>query len=89
MTSKTTRAFRDLLARLPKSVQTEARDAYRMFVREPFHSGLQFKQVIKDPPVWSVRIGLHHRALGVRRPYGIAWFWIGTHAEYDHILRRL
>jgi hypothetical protein len=29
----------------------------------------------------SVRVGIHHRALGVDVNDGILWFWIGTHAE--------
>jgi hypothetical protein len=32
----------------------------------------------------SVRVGAHYRALGVDAPGGVLWFWIGSHAEYDH-----
>ena len=32
---------------------------------------------------WSVRVGLHHRVIGVEAPDGVLWFWIGAHAEYD------
>jgi hypothetical protein len=35
---------------------------------------------------WSVRIGLHHRAVSVDAPDGLLWFWIGTHAEYDKLV---
>ena len=28
-----------------------------------------------------VRVGDHYRAVGVGSPQGIAWYWIGTHAE--------
>jgi hypothetical protein len=34
---------------------------------------------------WSVRAGIHHRALGVEHENGVVWFWIGTHAEYDRL----
>ncbi len=37
--------------------------------------------------LWSVRIGLHHRALGIDVAGGILWFWIGAHAGYDRITR--
>jgi hypothetical protein len=37
---------------------------------------------------WSVRVGLHYRALAVEDGADLAWFWIGTHAEYDRILGR-
>ncbi len=36
--------------------------------------------------VYSVRIGLGYRALGVLEGSTVTWFWIGSHAEYDHVL---
>lgn len=33
------------------------------------------------PDIWSVRIGLSFRALGVLDTDEIVWFWIGTLAE--------
>jgi hypothetical protein len=36
---------------------------------------------------WSVRIGLHYRALAVEDDGDLPWFWIGSHAEYDQLLR--
>lgn len=50
-------------------------------------SGLFFKQVDTKPPLYSVRIGLHYRALGVKQDNTIVWVWIGSHAEYDKFLR--
>lgn len=38
--------------------------------------------------LWSVRIGLPCRALAVEDREAIVWFWIGSHAEYDHLLER-
>jgi hypothetical protein len=35
---------------------------------------------------WSVRVGLHHRAVAVDAPNGLLWFWIGSHAEYDRLI---
>ena len=35
--------------------------------------------------LYSARIGLGHRALGTRINDQVVWFWIGTHAEYDHL----
>jgi len=34
-----------------------------------------------------VRVGEHYRALGLDKPAGVAWFWIGTHADYDKLLK--
>jgi len=35
---------------------------------------------------WSVRVGLHFRALGIDVDDGILWFWIGSHADYDKLV---
>jgi hypothetical protein len=33
--------------------------------------------------IYSVRIGIGYRALGVWKGDRILWFWIGSHAQYD------
>jgi len=77
-------------ANLPKRVQARAKAAYRQFVLDPTHPGLQFKSVHPTLPVWSVRITASYRAVGVRTaPDRIVWFFIGTHAEYDRLLASL
>jgi hypothetical protein len=80
------RTFRQHLDALPRDVRRQAFAAYRLFRAEPFHPSLQFKQVGQH--VWSVRIGSSHRALGRRTDATVIWYWIGTHADYDQILRR-
>lgn len=32
---------------------------------------------------------MSHRAVGLRDGDLVTWFWIGSHAEYDEILKRL
>ena len=51
------------------------------------HPGLRFKQIHGKRSVYSVRVGIHHRALGVREGDDIIWFWIGSHADYDALIR--
>jgi len=46
---------------------------------------LQLKKVADA--VYSIRVGLSHRALAGERADGLQWFWIGSHADYDRILR--
>lgn len=89
MTSRTTAQFRKALAELPVPVQEQSRHAYRMFQQNPQHPSLRFRQVHQTLPVYSVRVGLHCRAVGVRDSEEIVWFWIGPHAEYDHVLTQL
>ena len=36
--------------------------------------------------VYSARVGLYDRALGLPVPGGVHWFWIGTHGEYDKLV---
>ena len=81
--SRTTRSFRTAFAALPDEVQGQARRAYRLFLTNPAHPSLRFKKVEQTENVYSVRIGLGYRALGVLEGSVIAWFWIGSHADYD------
>lgn len=37
----------------------------------------------------SVRIGVAYRALAYEQDGTLYWFWIGPHAEYDHLIDRL
>ncbi len=57
--------------------------AFGLLKAEPRHPSLHFKKVGR---LWSARVGLHHRALGVETSDGVLWFWIGTHAEYDGLV---
>ena len=77
-------AVKRLLDSLPETVRQQAESAYEIFKQDPWHPSLQYKQV--GPNTYSVRIGLHHRALGIRSETTIVWYWIGTHAEYDKLI---
>jgi hypothetical protein len=87
--SYTDPAFWKAYRALPEPVQTAAREAYRRFAEDPSHPGLQFKRVGKKRPVYSARIGLDHRALGVVSRSEVVWFWIGPHGTYDRLLKGL
>ena len=89
MTSHTTRRFRDAFRSLPKAVQRQARDAYILFKQNPSHPSLHFKPVHPTSPIYSARISLDYRALGIRDRDEIIWFWIGSHADYDRLVSRL
>jgi hypothetical protein len=49
---------------LPPGARRQAYKAYRQFKQNPYHPGLQFKQIRGE--LYSVRVGLHFRALGRR-----------------------
>ncbi len=69
---------------LPDSVKGLARKSYELLKENPHHPSLHLKQINNYR---SVRIGLHYRALGIDIEDGILWFWIGTHTDYDKLLR--
>ena len=89
MTSKTTDRFRKAYAQLPEHVRRRAREAYRLFRDNPKHPSLRFKQVHPTRPIYSARVGLGYRALAVWDADVVVWFWIGTHADYDELIRSL
>ncbi|MFY9823566.1 MAG: hypothetical protein WAM82_19445 [Thermoanaerobaculia bacterium] len=89
MKSSVTKNFRKRLDQLPAAVQDQAARAYALWRSDPFHSSLQFKRVSSAQPIFSVRIGIGYRALGLREEDQVFWFWIGPHAEYEELLKRL
>ena len=89
MNSRTVRSFREWFAVLPAPVQRQAREAYRLFLENPMHPGLHFKKVNPDPPVYSARVGISYRAAGILDGDTVVWFWIGSHADYDKLLKQL
>ena len=89
MNSHITDKFRKAFAEMPADVQKQARQAYRLFIGNPRHPSLRFKQIHSARPIYSVRIGLDYRAVGIRDEDEIIWFWIGSHAEYDKLIRQL
>lgn len=82
MNSKTTPEFWERFHRLPKDVQRLAEKNYHLWLANPFHPSLQFKPFERD--LWSVRVGLHYRAMGVfLNEETFRWTWIGSHEEYN------
>jgi hypothetical protein len=89
MRSSATKAFRKRLLILPESVQEQAAKSYELWREDPYHPSLQFKRVNQKQPIYSVRINLNYRALGLLESDRIYWYWIGTHDEYDELLKRM
>ena len=85
MTHRTTEGFWERFNRLPADVRHLAIENYELLRINPKHPSLHLKMVGSR---WSVRVGLRHRALGIRSDEVIVWFWIGTHAEYDKLIGR-
>ena len=88
MNSHITDKFRKAFAELPADVQKQARQAYRLFMENPHHPSLRFKSIHPIRPIYSVRISMDYRAVGIREGDDIIWSWIGSHAEYDKLIRQ-
>jgi hypothetical protein len=69
---------------LPKNVQALADKSYQLLKQDPSHPSLHLKPIGR---FWSVRVGLHYRALGVSSADGIVWLWLGSHTEYERLIR--
>ncbi|MEJ7680003.1 MAG: hypothetical protein WKG06_19525 [Segetibacter sp.] len=50
---------------------------------------LHFKQVHHQQPIYSVRVGLSYRALGIKQEETMIWFWIGSHEDYNKLIVQL
>lgn len=87
MKSHTTAAFWKHYWALPTEVRQRARQAYTLWCDNPAHPSLFFKRVKESQPLYSVRIGLAYRALGLLRADTVTWFWIGSHDDYDQLIK--
>ena len=68
---------------LPSEIQATADKNFALLKSNPRHPSLHFKKV---GPLWSARVGEQYRVLGTDVSDGVAWFWIGTHADYDKLV---
>jgi hypothetical protein len=87
--SRTTKSFLEQFERLPEEVQKQAKRSYILWKNNPYHGSLQFKRVSRRQPIYSVRLGLGWRVLGLLEADTVYWFWVGSHAAYDDFLTRL
>lgn len=89
MTSLTTPRFWTAYRALPTDIRDAARKSYRLFRDNPQHPSLQFKKVHDREPIYSTRVTIAYRAVGVVENDTMTWFWIGTHDDYDRLLKSL
>jgi len=87
--SRATEKFWKLYFDLPTDMQKQAKIAYSQFKDNPYHPSLQFKRIHSVKPIYSVRINIDCRTVGIVDGIEVVWFWIGSHREYEKILHRL
>ena len=69
---------------LPSELRELADKNYELLKTNPRHPSLQLKRIEE---LWSVRVGLNCRAVGIDAPEGIQWIWIGSHDDYDRFIK--
>lgn len=69
---------------LPRHVRLVADRNFELLKINQQHPSLQFKPVGR---YWSVRAGLQYRALAIKDGDDLIWFWIGSHADYDRLVK--
>ena len=79
-----TPSFWEAYRGLPEAAQALADKNFKLLKDNPQHPSLHLKRI---GGFWSVRIGLRYRALGQEVDDGILWFWIGSHADYDRLVK--
>jgi hypothetical protein len=83
MKSVTLPSFWTAYRSLSEDVKRQARKAYRLWEENPFYPSLHFKCINRSENLWSVRIARNYRALGIMESDTVAWFWIGSHDDYE------
>jgi hypothetical protein len=87
--SVTTERFRRLYASAGAQRQIQIKRAYKLWIENPAHPSIRFKKVHDTEPIYSARVDLDWRAVGVMEQDTVLWFWVGPHNEYEALLRRL
>ena len=90
MTSRAQENFWRCFDNLPADVQQQARERFHLWQKDAFNAALHFKPLLGD--VWSLRVNRvnqQYRALARRKGSLVVWFWIGTHGDYDDLVKRL
>ena len=87
MKSTATRRFWKCYNELPESIRRLAVKNYQLWLDNSSHPSLDFKKLGGRSERFSVRVGDHYRALGQKIDGGVEWVWIGTHEEYNKLVR--
>ena len=82
---RTTERFWQCYRKLPGEIRTLADKNFKLLKKNPRHPSLQFK---KAGELWSARVGHAHRALAVEDGEDFIWVWVGTHDEYEKVIKR-
>ncbi len=78
-------SFWDEYNKLPTRIQQIADKNFELLKKDQKHPSLHFKK-IKN--YYSARVGKKYRAIAIQVEEGAVWFWIGSHSQYDDLLKQ-
>jgi len=84
MKSKAVLSFWEAYYKLPTDIRKLAIKQFRLWLENPNHPSVRFKKV---GAYWSARINNDYRAVGIMDGEVVIWFFIGTHKEYERLLK--
>lgn len=87
MISQVTEDFWETFSRLPEAIKAQARKSYRLWKANPTHPSIHFKRIHTSEALYSIRISKGWRVLGLLDNNTMTWFWIGSHGDYEKIIR--
>ena len=82
---RTTERFWKCFDQLPDAIQAVARENFEILKSSPHHPSLHFKKVGR---FWSARAGINHRALAIQTGSDFIWVWIGSHDDYERMVKQ-
>ena len=87
----TTSVFWKLHDQLPEHIQQLAKKNYELLKADLAHPSVNFKKLAGTGrnQYASARVGDHYRAVCTLVDGDALWFWIGSHEDYNKLLKRL
>jgi mRNA-degrading endonuclease RelE of RelBE toxin-antitoxin system len=78
----------DLYEKLDPKIKALAKKSFELLKTDIHHPSLKLKKLERSG-LWSARVGPNYRVLGVAMPdqKGIIWIWIGSHEQYNTLLK--
>ncbi len=75
------------MEKLPDEVRKMAEKSYALWRENPKHPMLRFKKIHPSQPIYSFRVGLAYRTIGVESSDGrLIWFWVGSFEEFTKVV---
>ena len=75
-------SYWDSMEKLPEEVRKQAEKTYNLWRENPKDPMLRFKKIHPSQPIFSFRVGIAYRTIGVESGDKLLWFWVGSFDEF-------